>query len=147
MKTVSEFHELSKQRDEFVDTTKEKKQLQIRSHEQYIEELNSKFQSSLAEERSKRLVLQTTSDDLQKAAEEIQTQLEDDIDCEIESSKTSLSNQLELTRDEAIKWKGENAIIDKKILIFSREISELKDELKVLVDTEKSFHQDISLLG
>lgn len=62
---------------------------------------------------------------------EIQTQLEDDIDTEIENLRRNYEEKLTYSREMTLKLKGENGIMKKKCLSIAKEIDVQKDEIEV----------------
>lgn len=90
----------------------------VLSHERYVEELTSDFERKLDEERQARLQLDDERTELDRELNEMQSQLEDDIDTEIENMKRLNEDKLAISRETTLKYKGENGIMKKKSVLL-----------------------------
>jgi hypothetical protein len=118
----------------------------VKSHEKYVDELTSDYESKLNEDHNLRVNLQDEREDLTKELTEIQDQLEDDIDIEIENMKKRYEDKLATSREMTLKYKGENGIMKKKAILLTRDIEDQKEEMKNLYHKEKELHDSIKVL-
>lgn len=118
----------------------------VLSHERYVEQLSADFERKLDEEHHARMQLEDERGELSKELNEMQSQLEDDIDTEIENMKRVNESKLSLSRETTLKYKGENGIMKKKSVLMQRDLEDQKEEMKNLLLKEKELHDQIKVL-
>ena len=72
----------------------------------------------------------------QREFQEMETQLEDDVDTEIENIRDRYDSQLSSERELTLRFKGENGILKKKFAGLSKQIDDQKEELKLCAERE-----------
>jgi WD40 repeat protein len=146
MELVDKYQKLVKERDAQVERLDEQRRNLVTTHERYVEELTSEFDSKLDGDHQARISLEEERHDLSKELYEIQDQLEDDIDTEIDNMRRKYEDKLAQSRETTLKYKGENGIMKKKSVLLQRDIEDQKDEIKLLQAKEKELHEQIKLL-
>ena len=74
------------------------------------------------------------------------TQLNTDIDVEIEDLKRKYENMLDAERVATLRFKGENGLMRKKFSALNKDIEIQHEEIKAMLDKERKLHSHISVL-
>eukprot|EP00595_Chromulina_sp_UTEXLB2642_P003572 CAMPEP_0196764348 /NCGR_PEP_ID=MMETSP1095-20130614/5906_1 /TAXON_ID=96789 ORGANISM="Chromulina nebulosa, Strain UTEXLB2642" /NCGR_SAMPLE_ID=MMETSP1095 /ASSEMBLY_ACC=CAM_ASM_000446 /LENGTH=726 /DNA_ID=CAMNT_0042119645 /DNA_START=1568 /DNA_END=3748 /DNA_ORIENTATION=+ len=146
MELVDNYQQLMRDRDAQANRLEDQRRQLVQSHEQYVTELIADFERKLEEESSIRLQLDEQCVEVNKEIDELQTQLEDDVDTEIEAVRRTYEEKLTQSREMILKYKGENGINKKKYLAIQREIEDQKEEIKTYSEKEKEYHDTIDML-
>jgi chromosome segregation ATPase len=133
-------------RDAQIERLDDQRKKLVHSHDSYVFELTSDFDVKLDEDLRARKQHEEELSELQRESVEMQSQLEDDIDTEIENMKKSFEEKLATARETTLKFKGENGIMKKKFVLMQRDIEDQKEEMKLLQAKEKELHDQIKLL-
>lgn len=146
MEMVDKFQKLVKDRDAQIERLDTQRRQLVQTHERYVEELIGDFEHKLDDDRQARIQHEEEKEDQEKELVETQTQLEDDIDTEVDNMKRQYEDKLALSRETTLKYKGENGIMKKKSVLMQRDIEDQKEEMKALQLKEKELHEQIKLL-
>lgn len=146
MEEVGKYQQLVRARDAQAERLAEQRRLLIATQNRYIHELTSDFEQKLYEERQMRMQLDDEKIDQSKALLETRTQLEDDVDTEVEMLRKSLDERLALAREVTLKYKGENGIMKKKFAVIQKDMDDQKEAMKLLLDQERELQEQIKVL-
>eukprot|EP01034_Spumella_vulgaris_P035248 gene35248-43462_t len=131
MEMVDSYQKLVRNRDAQIERLDEQRRQLVSSHEVYVNELTYDFERKLDEDRHARLQHENEKHELERDLVETQSQLEDDIDTEIENMKRVNEEKLAASRETTLKYKGENGIMKKKYILMQRDIEDQKEEMKL----------------
>ena len=146
MELVDAYQALSQERDAQVERLHEQRKQLIFSHEYYIDELTQDFELKLDDDKQTRIALEEERTELRKLTAEEEAQLEDDIDTEIESIRKLYDGKISVCREGTLKYKGENGMMKKKMLVMSKDHDEQKEHLATLLEKEAELHSQIKML-
>jgi len=116
------------------------------SHERYVEELTVDCEKKLEEDRHDRLQAEQERGLLSREMEEAASQLEDDVDAEIQLLRRKFEEKLNTARETTLKYKGENGIMKKKKAVLEKEFDDHKEELVLAIRKEHELHEQIKVL-
>lgn len=84
--------------------------------------------------------------ELEATFEETRRQIEEDVDREVHELRTKYEARLTHERNEALRLKGENGIMNKKFASLQKEIEEQKEEIQALFANKKDLYAQIASL-
>ena len=146
MELVDGYHKLTRDRDAQLERLEDQRNQLIAAHEKYAEELTLDFEQKLDENKQIRIKYEDEKTELHQELTEIQTQLEDDVDTEIENLRRIYEEKVTTKRENTLKYKGENGIMKKKFAVITKELEERKEEMVLLHAKEKELHEQIKML-
>jgi WD40 repeat protein len=146
MEEVGKYQKLVRLRDAQGERLAEQRRVLIRTQELYLQELKSDFETKLLEERQLRSQLEEELAELEKSLKETQTQLEDDVDTEVEGLRKNFEERLAAAKEVTLKYKGDNGIMKKKFSVIQKDMEDQKEEIKMLLEKERSLHEQIKVL-
>jgi len=146
MDCVNAFQQLTRDRDAQIERLEAQRRALVTAHERYVEELTLDYEQKLDDDRHTRLQCEDDKLELEREIVEIQSQLEDDVDVEIDNLRKTYEERLTSSRETTLKYKGENSIMRKKFSVLQRDLEDMKEETRRLLDQEKELHDSIRLL-
>ena len=146
MQLVDGYQELIRMRDAQIERLEDQRRLLVLSHERYVEEVTRDFEHRLEDDRRARIRQEEARTECHRELIEMETQLEDDIDTEIENLRRMYKEKLTGHRETTLKYKGENGIMKKKAVVMQRDLEDLKEEIRTLQVKEAELHGQIKNL-
>ena len=101
----------------------------------YVSELQQDFERKLTEDKNRRANLEAQRETLRKEHLEARSQLDDDIDVEIQNLRGKYDAKLADEREASLRYKGENGIMKKKFTVINQQLEEHAEEIKSRVET------------
>merc|ERR1711907_479987 len=93
------------------------------------------FERKLTEDKNRRANLEAQRETLRKEHLEARSQLDDDIDVEIQNLRGKYDAKLADEREASLRYKGENGIMKKKFTVINQQLEEHAEEIKQRVET------------
>ena len=90
----------------------------------YVSELQQDFERKLTEDKNRRANLEAQRETLRKEHLEARSQLDDDIDVEIQNLRGKYDAKLADEREASLRYKGENGIMKKKFTVINQQLEE-----------------------
>ena len=146
MDCVNAHQQLSRDRDAQIERLAAQRRQLVGAHERYVDELVIDYDGKVDDARNTRLRYEDDRNELGKVCGETELQLEDDVDTEIDSLRRRFEEKMLRSRETTLKYKGENGIMKKKFLVLQRELEDMKEETRALLDHEKELHENIKML-
>jgi WD40 repeat protein len=146
MDCVNSYQALAKERDAQLERLDIQRRQLISGHERYVTELTKDYELKLEEDRNTRLQCEDDMTEKDREMAEIENQVEDDVDMEIVRLRSEYEQKLVLSRETTLKYKGENSMMRKKYAVLQRELEDMKEETRQLLDKEKELHDNIKML-
>lgn len=146
MDCVNSYQTLAKERDAQLERLDVQRRQLISGHEKYVSELTKDYDHKLEEDRNTRLQCEDDMHEKEREMTEIESQVEDDVDMEIVRLRSDYEDKLVLSRETTLKYKGENSMMRKKYAVLQRELEDMKEETRQLLDREKELHDNIKML-
>ena len=116
------------------------------AHESYVDELVLDYEGKLEDARNTRLRYEEECGEVRREGSEKQSQLEDDVDVEIDDIRSQFEKRMLKARETTLKYKGETGIMKKKFSVLQRDLESMKEETRALLDKEKELHDAIKLM-
>jgi hypothetical protein len=143
MSEVERYQELVSEKDVQTQRWDAQQRDLIGSHEQYTAEITEEYEQKLEEDRQNRLHQAEERDELGRVYTETTTQLEEDIDTEIEDLKIKYETKLNNEREATLRFKGENGIMKKKFSALSKDIEVQREDIKSMEEKEDELIESI----
>ncbi|CEG40053.1 WD40/YVTN repeat-like-containing domain [Plasmopara halstedii] len=137
MKEVEQYQQALTQREAQCQHWKNEQNRLVIAHDNYVAEVTEDFEKRLNEDRQLRTQIEEEKRDLDREYYETVAQVEADVDEEIEALKKKYEDKLQAEREATLRLKGENGIMKKKFLALQKDIEDQRDQIKVLLETEK----------
>merc|ERR1740115_415093 len=92
------------------------------THALYVNELGEDFSTRLEADKAKRASLEKARATLEKEHAEARSQLDEDIDVEIQNLRGTYDSKLADEREASLRYKGENGIMRKKFTVIQQQL-------------------------
>ena len=146
MEEVERYQQLQHETDMQKERWQGKQMELMHSHEAYIKAITDDFEAQLEDVRTQRIDMEEEKDGTVRDWKETRTQMEEDIDTEIEQLKKRYEDKLAAEREMTLKYKGENGIMKKKFTALHKDIEEQREEIKAMLEKEKLLEEQIESL-
>ncbi|KAE8915407.1 Cilia- and flagella-associated protein 57 [Phytophthora fragariae] len=146
MKEVERYQEVLTQREAQCLHWKSEQQRLVTTHDKYVADVTEDFEQRLNEDRQLRMQMEEEKDELGREYRETVTQVEADVDEEIETLKKKYEDKLQAEREATLRFKGENGIMKKKFSALQKDIEDQRDQIKLLLEKEKELIEAIKQL-
>ncbi|KAG7387905.1 Cilia- and flagella-associated protein 57 [Phytophthora pseudosyringae] len=146
MKEVERYQEVLTQREAQCLHWKNEQQRLVTTHDKYVADVTEDFEQRLNEDRQLRMQMEEEKDELGREYRETVTQVEADVDEEIEVLKKKYEDKLQAEREATLRFKGENGIMKKKFSALQKDIEDQRDQIKLLLEKEKELIEAIKQL-
>lgn len=146
MKEVERYQQVLTQREAQSRHWKTEQQRLVIKHDKYVADVTKDFEDRLNEDRQLRVQMEEEKEELGREYRETVAQVEVDVDEETEALRKRYEDKLHAEREATLRFKGENGIMKKKFLALQKDIEDQRDQIKVLLETEKELIEDIKQL-
>ncbi|KAL4117849.1 hypothetical protein PRIC2_010178 [Phytophthora ramorum] len=146
MKEVERYQEVLTQREAQCLHWKSEQQRLVTTHDKYVADVTEDFEQRLNEDRQLRMQMEEEKEELGREYRETVSQVEADVDEEIEALKKKYEDKLQAEREATLRFKGENGIMKKKFSALQKDIEDQRDQIKLLLEKEKELIEAIKQL-
>ncbi|TMW62220.1 hypothetical protein Poli38472_009713 [Pythium oligandrum] len=146
MREVEKYQDVLQQREAQAQHWKLERERLVHTHEKYVTDVTEDFEQRLNEDRQLRLQMEDEKEELGREYTETITQVEADVDEEIENLKKRYEEKLQAEREATLRFKGENGIMKKKFSALQKDIEDQRDQIKSLLEKEKDLIEEIKTL-
>lgn len=115
----------------------------VEKYEKCYMEIESNSQEKFQTSLKKRIKLEHEKDNKEKELRTIMSQVEDDIDEEIQTMKVKYDEKLTNERHTTMRFTGDNGILKKKILVTRNEIENRKAKVQALTEREEERREHV----